>query len=133
VSLLGIARPSGTHRAVDRLVVLQHRLMKAHAGLGLLRHQLDEATAARDAANAKVNRLGDAELRAAEATRQLQAQTAELRELRAFKANATKVGDLSSHPAVADTQPIPTVSLASTDPAVYAPMRLSAAVEAGLL
>ncbi|KOU20923.1 hypothetical protein ADK52_25355 [Streptomyces sp. WM6372] len=99
-----------------------------------LMRRLVEATAARDAANAKASQLGDAELRAAEATRRLQAQTAELRELRAFKANATKVGDLATHPAVTETQPIPILSQpASTNPAEYAPMRLSAAAEAGLL
>jgi hypothetical protein len=38
-------------------------------------------------------------------------QTAELLELRAFYANATKVGDLRQHPAVAETQPIPVLPL----------------------
>lgn len=133
MSLADIVRPHGRHRAVDEVARLRAQSLSLVVLVCHLMRRLVEATAARDAANAKASRLGDAELRAAEATRRLEAQTAELRELRAFKANATRVGDLKSHPAVAETQPIPVVSLASTDPAVYAPMRLSAAVEAGLL
>lgn len=107
----GIARPVRRHRAVDEVERLRHRLAKAYAGLGLMRCQLDQATAARDAANAKVSRLGEVEAQLAETTRQLNAQTAELRELRAFYANATKVSDLGSHPAVTETQPIPVLPL----------------------
>lgn len=101
----------GQHRMVDENTRLQYRLDKSSAANAELRRRLAEATDGRDAANAKASRLGDAELRAAEATRQLQAQTAELRELRAFYANATKVGDLGSHPAVTETQPIPVLPL----------------------
>ena len=111
MSLLGIARPSGMHRAVDEVLRLRYLLDKARAGNTELRHRLGEATAARDTANAKASQLRDAEIRAAEATRQLQAQTAELRSLRAFHANATKVGDLGQHPAVTETQPIPVLPL----------------------
>jgi hypothetical protein len=111
MSLLDIARPSGLHRAVDEVHRLRHLLAKAHAGLGLMRYQLDQANAGRDAANAKVSELGEVTAQLAEATQQLRAQTAELRELRAFYANATKVGDLTAHPAVAETQPIPVLPL----------------------
>jgi hypothetical protein len=111
VTLLDIARPGGRHRMLDRLLQLEHRLAKSTAANGELRRRLAEATTARDTANAKASQLRDAQIRAAEATRQLQDQTAELLELRAFYANATKVGDLSSHPAVAETQPIPVLPL----------------------
>ncbi|MFG2412341.1 hypothetical protein [Streptomyces goshikiensis] len=133
MTLLGIARPLGLHRAVDEVRRLREALAEAAARYADLSRRYAEATTARDAANAKASQLRDAHIRAAEATRKLHAQTAELRELRAFKANATRVGDLRTHPAVVETQPIPVVPSASTSPAEYAPMRLSAAVEAGLL
>lgn len=111
MSLLDIARPGGRHRALDRLLLLEHRLAKSTAANGELRRRLAEATTARDTANAKASQLRDVELRAAEATQQLMTQTAELLELRAFYANATKVGDLGQHPAVTETQPIPVLPL----------------------
>lgn len=111
MSLLGIARPGGRHRAVDEVLRLRSQLVPLLILICDLSRRLAVATAGWDAANAKANRLGDAESRAAEATRQLQAQTAELYELRAFYANATKVGDLTAHPAVTETQPIPVLPL----------------------
>jgi hypothetical protein len=132
VSLLGIARPHGRHRAVDEVLRLRFQLVPLLILICDLSRRLAVAVAGWDAANAKASRLGDAESRAAEATRQLHAQTAELRALRAFKANANAVSDLPWHPAVTETQPIPVVST-STSPAEYVPMRLSAAAEAGLL
>lgn len=111
MSLLDIARPRGQHRAIDRVAQLERDLAQAAAIEADLRYRLAIATAGWDTANAKASQLRDVELRAAEATRQLQAQTAELYELRAFYANATKVSSLSLHPAVAETQPIPVLPL----------------------
>ncbi|MEU7066945.1 hypothetical protein [Streptomyces sp. NPDC046161] len=111
MSIIDMARPSGLHRAVDEVHRLRRLLDKAHAGNAELRRRLDEATGARDAANAKASQLRDAQIQAAAVTQQLQAQTAELQELRAFYANATKVGDLTAHPAVAETQPIAVLPL----------------------
>lgn len=107
MSLLDIARTSGRHRALDEVLRLRYLLDKAKAGNSELRRRLHEATAARDTANAKASHLRDVELQATEVTRQLEAQTAELLALRAFKANATKVSDLTAHMAVTETQPIP--------------------------
>ncbi|WP_327307943.1 hypothetical protein OG730_34725 [Streptomyces sp. NBC_01298] len=111
MSLLGIARPHGRHRAVDEVLRLRSQLVPLLILICDLSRRLAIATAGWDAANAKASRLGDAESRAAEATRQLQAQTAELHALRAFKANANAVSDLPWHPAVAETQPIPVLPL----------------------
>lgn len=111
MSLLGIARLPRAHRAVDEVDRLRHLLAKAHAGLGLMRHQLDQATAARDAANAKVSRLGEVEAQAAEATHRADTLAAEVIALRSQLANTRKAGDLTSHPAVTETQPIPILTL----------------------
>ncbi|MEV6580198.1 hypothetical protein AB0M92_18770 [Streptomyces sp. NPDC051582] len=126
-------RGHGQHRAVDEVARLRAQMYPLLVLVAWLIGKLREATAARDTANAKVSRLGEIEAQLAETTHQLTVQTAELRELRAFKANHSRTGDLRNHPAVAETQPIPVVSLASTNLAVYAPMRLSAAAEAGLI
>lgn len=134
MSLLGIARPSGLHRAVDRVRELREALAEAAVRYADLSRRFAEATAARDAANAKASRLGDAELRAAEATQRADNLEAEVTALRSQLANSRKTGDLGQHPAVTETQPIPVVShLASANPAEYVPMRLSDAAEAGLL
>lgn len=111
MSLLGIARPGGRHRAVDEVLRLRSQLVPLLILICDLSRRLAVATAGWDAANAKANRLSGIEEYAAEATRKLQAQTAELYELRAFYANATKVGDLGAHPAVTETQPIPVLPL----------------------
>ncbi|MFD5508955.1 hypothetical protein ACFWIB_14430 [Streptomyces sp. NPDC127051] len=111
MSLLGIARPQRQHRAVDEVNRLRHLLAKAHAGLGLMRHQLDQATAARDAANAKVSYLGEVEAQAAEATQRADALEAEVLALRSQLANTRKAGALTAHPAVTDTQWIPVLTL----------------------
>ncbi|MCX5407458.1 hypothetical protein OHA37_26795 [Streptomyces sp. NBC_00335] len=111
MSLLDIARPHGRHRAVDEVQRLRSQLVPLLILICDLSRRLAVATAGWDAANAKANRLSSIEETAAEATRQLQAQTAELRELRAFKANATAVSSLTAHPAVTETQPIPVLPL----------------------
>lgn len=111
MSLLGIARPGGRHRAVDEVLRLRSQLVPLLILICDLSRRLAVATAGWDAANAKANRLSEIEETAAEATRQLQAQTAELYELRAFYANATKVSDLGQHPAVTETQRIPVITL----------------------
>lgn len=105
------ARGHGRHRAVDEVIRLRTQLVPLLILICDLSRRLAVAVAGWDAANAKASRLGDAEARAAEATRQLQAQTAELLELRAFKANHTRVSELAAHPAVAETQPIPVITL----------------------
>jgi hypothetical protein len=110
-AIAAIAHPTGRRRAVDEVLRLRSQLVPLLILICDLSRRLAVAVAGWDAANAKANRLGDAESRAAEAMRQLQAQTAELRELRAFKANATAVSDLGAHPAVAETQPIPVLPL----------------------
>jgi hypothetical protein len=111
VSLLDIARPSGLHRAVDEVHRLRHLLAKAHAGLGLMRDQLDQAHAARDAANAKVSQLGEVTAQLAETTQHADALEVEVTALRSQLANTRKVGSLAAHPAVAETQPIPVLPL----------------------
>lgn len=111
MSLVDIVRPHGRHRAVDEVIRLRRQMFPLIVLVVDLMRRLVEATAARDAANAKASQLRDAQHRAAEATHTLKAQTAELLELRAFKANATKVSDLGAHPAVAETQPIPVLPL----------------------
>lgn len=114
MSLLGISRLPRAHRAVDEVDRLRHLLAKAHAGLGLMRHQLDQANAARDAANAKVSRLGDAELRAAEATHRADTLAAEVIALRSQLANVNVVSDRPARAAVTETQPIPIVASTGT-------------------
>lgn len=111
MSLLGISRPPRAHRAVDEVVRLRHLLAKAHAGLGLMHHRLHEATAARDAANAKVSRLGEVEAQLAETTQYATHLEAEVIALRSQLANSRKVGALTAHPAVTETQPIPVLPL----------------------
>lgn len=105
------ARGHDKHRAVDEVLRLRSQLVPLLILICDLSRRLAVAMAGWDAANAKASQLGDAESRAAEATRRLQAQTAELYELRAFYANATKVGDLTAHPAVTETQRIPVITL----------------------
>lgn len=111
MSLLDIARPGGRHRVLDRLLLLEHRLAKSTAANGELRRRLLEATTARDTANAKASQLGDAELRAAEATQRADNLEREVTALRSQLANARKVGDLPAHPAVTETQAIPVLPL----------------------
>jgi multidrug efflux pump subunit AcrA (membrane-fusion protein) len=111
VILLDIARPSGLHRAVDEVLRLRYLLDKAKAGNTELRRRLLEATTARDAANAKASQLGDAELRAAEATQRADNLEREVTALRSQLANSRKVGDLPAHPAVTETQRIPVFTL----------------------
>lgn len=133
-AIAAITHPTGRHRAADEVLRLRSQLVPLLILICDLSRRLAVAMAGWDAANAKANRLSSIEEIAAEATRQLQAQTVELLELRAFKANATAVSDLGAHPAVTETQPIPVVSKpASSSTAEYVPMRLSAAAEAGLL
>jgi hypothetical protein len=95
VSVLGIARPRGQHRAVDRVAVLEHQLEKARAVAAELQYRLAIATTERQHAEAKASQLRDELSRAVEATRQ----------------NATAVSSLTSHPAVAETQPISVLPL----------------------
>jgi hypothetical protein len=95
VSILGIARPRGQHRAVDRVTRLERDLARAAATEADLRYRLAIATAGWDNANAKVSQLRDELSRAAGATRQ----------------NQQAVSSLTSHPAVADTQPTPVLTL----------------------
>lgn len=109
MTILGIARPHGRHRAADEVLRLRSQLVPLLILICDLSRQLAVAVAGWDAANAKVNRLSGVEEVAAEATQKLREQIAELRELRAFKANATAVSDLGAHPAVAETQPMPVV------------------------
>lgn len=112
MSLLGISRPPRAHRAVDEVVRLRHRLAKARAGLGLLRHQLDEANAARDAANAKVSQLGEVEAQLAETTQRATRLEAEVTALRAQLANTNAVSDRPAYAAVTETQEIQIIASA---------------------
>lgn len=110
-AIAAIAHPTGRHRAADEVLRLRSQLVPLLILICDLSRRLAVAMAGWDAANAKANRLSDVEEIAAEATQTLRAQTAELLELRAFHANATAVGDLAAHPAVAETQPIPVLPL----------------------
>lgn len=99
-------RGHGQHRAIDRVAQLEAELDQERARSRDLRRQRDEAQAARDTANAKVNQLRDDLSRAVEATRQ----------------NQAAVSSLTAHPAVTETQPIPVLPLhlapfAGTSPA----------------
>ncbi|MEU8839996.1 hypothetical protein AB0D97_12815 [Streptomyces roseus] len=116
MSLLGIARPHGRHRAVDEVTRLRRQMFPLIVLIVDLMRRLVEATAARDAANAKASRLGDAELRAAEATQRADALAAEVTALNAALANATAVSDRPARAAVTETQPIPIVRSASVWP-----------------
>lgn len=105
------ARGSGQRRMVDENTRLQHRLEKSSAANGELRRRLAEASGARDAANAKVSRLDEIEAQLAETTRYADSLKAEVTALRSALANARKVSDLPTHPAVTETQPIPVLPL----------------------
>lgn len=114
MSLLDIARPSGVHRAADEVVRLRHKLARSEAGRTELRRRLDEATAARDSANAKASRLEDIEMHAAGVTQERDALHAEVLTLRAELANATAVSSLPARevwPSGEDTQPIRVIPL----------------------
>lgn len=104
MSLLGIARPSGRHRAVDEVTRLRQQLLALALLTASLYRRLAQATAARDAANAKASRLSEIEEYAAEVTR-------ERNRLRAALANATSVhvaaGVRNISPGDEPTQPIP--------------------------
>lgn len=126
------ARPKGQHRMADENTRLQYRLDKSSAANDELRRRLAEATTARDTANAKVSYLGEIEAQLAATTHRADALEREVTALRSQLANTRKVGDLSAHPAVTETQSMPAVSKPAS-PAEYVPMRLSAAAEAGLL
>lgn len=110
-AIAAIAHPKGRHRAADEVVRLRSQLVPLLILICDLSRRLAVAVAGWDAANAKVSRLSGIEETAAETTRQLREQTAELLELRAFHANATAVSDLGQHPAVTETQAIPVLTL----------------------
>ncbi|MFE2164822.1 hypothetical protein ACFXB3_07080 [Streptomyces sp. NPDC059447] len=96
MSLLHIGRPRGQHRAIDRVATLEHQLEKTRALAVDLQYRLAIATTGWDNANAKVSQLRDELSRAVEATRQ----------------NTAAVSSLTAHPAVAETQPFPVITLA---------------------
>lgn len=110
-AIAAITHPTGKRRAADEVLRLRSQLVPLLILICDLSRRLAIATAGWDAANAKVNRLSGVEEIAAEATQKLREQTAELRELRAFHANATAVSDLGQHPTVTATQPIPVLPL----------------------
>lgn len=101
----------GQHRMVDENTRLQYRLDKSSAANGELRRRLADATDARDAANAKVSYLGEIAAQLAETTHRADSLEVEVTALRSALANARKVGDLPAHPAVTETQAMPTVVL----------------------
>jgi len=109
VSLLDIGRPGGRHRAADEVARLRESLAEAAVRYADLSRRYAEATAGWDTANAKVSRLRDVQLRAAEATRQLADRDAEITALKAALANATAVSDRPARAAVTATHPIPIV------------------------
>ncbi|MCX4778115.1 hypothetical protein [Streptomyces sp. NBC_01264] len=125
MSFLGIVHPTGKHRAVDEVDRLRAQMRLLLFLLWWMAVQLTQAAA-------KASRCSVAEEQAAEATQRADALEREVTALRSQLANHRKTGNLTAHPAVAETQPIPIVST-STNPPVYVPMRLSAAAEAGLL
>lgn len=102
-------RGRGQHRAVDRVIQLEAALDQERARSADLWRQLDTAKDGWDAANAKASQLRDAQLRAAEATRQLADRDAEIAALKAALANVTAVSDRPARAAVTETQPIPVV------------------------
>lgn len=111
MSLADIVRPGGRHRAVDEVARLRQQMYPLLILVCWLMGKLREATAARDAANAKVSRLGEVEAQLAETTRYAEALEAEVLALRSQLANSRKAGALTAHPAVAETQWIPVVTL----------------------
>lgn len=100
---LHLPHTRGRHRATDEVARLRHQLEGAGCLIAGLRADIAEANAARDAANAKANRVDEAEAEARKAREEADQMRTELVELRAFKANITAVSDL---PSVVDTQPI---------------------------
>ncbi|MFF4848740.1 hypothetical protein [Streptomyces sp. NPDC001194] len=111
MSLADIVRPHGRHRAVDEVARLRTLNLSLLVLLWHLMRRLVEATAARDAANAKVSFLGEVAAQAAEATQRADRLEAEVIALRAQLANNRKAGSLAAHPAVTDTQWIPVLTL----------------------
>ncbi|WP_327738401.1 hypothetical protein OG749_36065 [Streptomyces nojiriensis] len=88
-------RGHGQHRAVDEVIRLRAELDQERARTTDLRRQLDTAKNGWDKANAKASQYRDERDRAVEATRQ----------------NRQAVSFLTAHPAVADTQPTPILTL----------------------
>ena len=99
MSLLGIPRPGGRHRAVDEVIRLRAELDQERARSADLRRQLDTAKGGWDTANAKASQYRDERDRAVEATRQ----------------NQQAVSSLTRDPAVTDTQPIRVITLPEAD------------------
>ncbi|WP_331445817.1 hypothetical protein [Streptomyces xanthochromogenes] len=78
---------TGSRRAVDEVARLRHQLAGAGHCIKGLRLQLADANEARDRANAKACRVGEAEARAKAAVQSLTEMRAELLELRAYRDN----------------------------------------------
>ena len=95
MSLLGIPRPGGRHRAVDEVHRLRAELDQERARTADLRRQLDTAKDGWDAANAKASQYRDERDRAVEATRQ----------------NQQAVSSLTALPELTETQPIRVITL----------------------
>ncbi|MFK0222846.1 hypothetical protein ACIQWN_32220 [Streptomyces vinaceus] len=119
-------RGHGQHRAIDEVARLRTQMYPLLVYVAWLIGKLREATTARDAANAKVSRLGEVEAQLAETTQRADALTAEVTALRAQLANACAVSDRPARAAVTATQPIPIVASAGVWP-------LSEAAARGLL
>lgn len=122
-AIAAIAHPTGRRRAVDEVDRLRAQMRLLLFLIWWLAVQLAQAAT-------KASRCSVAEEQAAEATRRADSLEAEVTALRSQLANVRKRGDLPSHPAVTETQPIPVVAKPAAE---YVPMRLSAAAEAGLL
>ncbi|MCX4801726.1 hypothetical protein OG594_08690 [Streptomyces sp. NBC_01214] len=95
MSLLGIPRPGGRHRAVDEVIRLRAELDQERARSADLRRQLDTAKDGWDKANAKASQYRDERDRAVEATRQ----------------NQQAVSSLTALPELTETQPIRVITL----------------------
>lgn len=94
LTLPGILRKDARtprHKAIDEVARLRHQLDGAGLLFAGMRLQVAQAEDARDKANAKANRLQEAEAHAEKAEAQMRAMAAELAELRAFHATATAV------------------------------------------
>lgn len=112
ITIPGLRRDKRTprHKAVDEVDRLRHQLAGAGHCIAGLRQQVAEARAAEDRANAKAVRVDEAEARAVAAEQKLAEQAAELRQLRAFKANVTSIdvppGHRDVHPDDQPTAPV---------------------------
>ncbi|MER6778413.1 MULTISPECIES: hypothetical protein [unclassified Streptomyces] len=111
-AIAAIAHPTGRRRAVDEVARLRAQSLSLVVLVWHLMRRLVEATAARDAANAKISQLGEVEAQLAETTQHATRLEAEVTALRAQLANTNAVSDRPAYAAVTETQEIQIIASA---------------------